>query len=308
VRILVTGGCGFVGTALVDHLLDAGAHVIIVDDLSRGRLRPGDETRDRLTFIPGDIRDHSLLQQACEQYEVEGVAHLAAMHFIPDCDADPEACLSVNVEGTQSVLDATLPVDSVRGVVFASTAAVYAPDSGPHSERSKLLPTDVYGMSKLAAEQLVRRASARHGKPAGVARLFNVYGPGETNPHLIPTIFSQASERGQLSLGNLDTARDYVFTDDVAKGLSALMDEVARGRSLLCNLGTGTAISGREVVARVEDLLGTPLEIEVDPTRVRRSDRPTLCADPAYAGSVLGWRPLTTFAQGLIAARAEPTQ
>ena len=307
-RILVTGGCGFVGTALVDHLLDAGATVVILDDLSRGRLRPADKIRDRLTFISGDIRDHSLLQQVCEQHEVEGVAHLAAMHFIPDCDADPEACLSINVEGTQSVLEATLPVDSVRGLIFASTAAVYAPDSSPHSERSKVLPTDVYGMSKLAAEQLVRRASARYGKPAGVARLFNVYGPGETNPHLIPTIFSQATEGGQLSLGNLDTARDYVFTEDVANGLAALMDEVARGTHLLCNFGTGVAISGREVVAQVEALLGTPLEIEVDPKKVRRSDRPTLCADPAYAGSILGWRPRTTFAQGLIAAKAEPTQ
>ena len=119
------------------------------------------------------------------------IIHLAAVHFIPDCDADPEACLSTNVLGTQVALDSAQGSATVRAFVYASTVAVYQPSVEPHHESSRLAPTDVYGSSKLAGEQLVAWLGRRTGMPTGIARLSNVYGPDETNPHLIPVVISQ---------------------------------------------------------------------------------------------------------------------
>jgi UDP-glucose 4-epimerase len=228
---------------------------------------------------------------------------LAALHFIPHCDADPQRCLSINVEGTQNVLDAVLPSASVRALVFASTAAVYAPDERAHDENSRLAPTDVYGLSKLAGEQLVSRASDRYDVPVGIARLFNVYGPGETNPHLIPAVIQQAEAGERLALGNLSTARDYVFTDDVARGLTALLDASLAGQTMTCNLGTGEARRGDDVVAAVGDLVERQLVVDTDPERVRQSDRPVLQADASRALDLLAWSPQVSFAAGLQATR-----
>ena len=107
-----------------------------------------------------------------------------------------------------------------------------------------MVPDDVYGLSKLFAEQAVRLWERRTGTAVGVARLFNVIGPGETNPHLVPEILAQAADGDELRLGNLDSRRDYVYVDDVAAGLQALA-----GHSATVNLGRGEAVDGHALVA-----------------------------------------------------------
>ncbi len=192
--------------------------------------------------------------------------------------------------------------------MYASTVAVYQPSVEPHRESARLAPTDVYGSSKLAGEQLVRWLGRRTGMPTGIARLSNVYGPDETNPHLIPVVISQA-ERGQvLALGNLSTRRDYVFTDDVARALAAFADMTLQGNSAVCNVGTGIARTGEEVVSTIGQALSRHLTIEVDPSRVRRSDRPVLCVDTANAADILGWRATTEFEDGIRQAISSPAQ
>ena len=186
-RALVTGGCGFVGSALCSQLMETGHEVVALDDL---RLGSEDSLPTGVPLTVADVRDPAL-ERILVAHRPDVVFHLAAIHFVPACEDEPAEAISVNVEGTQRVLAASAAAGAAA-VVLASSAAVYAPSPAPHRETSALGPTDVYGHTKLWAEQLASLHNARTGQPIGVARLFNVYGPGETNPHLIPTIIEQA--------------------------------------------------------------------------------------------------------------------
>jgi UDP-glucose 4-epimerase len=305
-NVVVTGGCGFVGVPVVRQLVGAGHTVAVYDDLSRGSISALGQLTGEVRVTVGDIRDHDGLAQALHKHKTELVVHLAALHFIPDCNRDPERCLSTNVLGTQTVLEAAGDCPTLRGVVFASTAAVYEPSLIPHNEGSRLAPSDVYGSSKLAAEQLVDFFHRRSEIPTGVARLFNVYGPGETNPHLIPAVIGQARRSPELHLGDLTTSRDYVFTEDVAAGFARLVDAVGSQETITCNLGTGMSRTGEEVVESIGKMMSIDLSVHVDADRLRPSERPVLCADIAAAGQLLGWRPTTPFDQGIRAAVEGP--
>ena len=204
-RALVTGGCGFVGSALCRRLTDAGHDVIAVDSLSLGSPAA---LQNRVRLVIADLRDPGL-RRAVTTYRPDVIFHLAAIHFIPACERDPARAISVNVEGTQRILDVSAEA-GVEAFVFASTGAVYAPSDEPHREDSRLGPTDVYGHTKFWAEQAVDLFHQRTGRAIAIARLFNVYGPGETNPHLIPTIILQADRDDPLRLGNLDQAKLHI--------------------------------------------------------------------------------------------------
>jgi UDP-glucose 4-epimerase len=302
-RCLVTGGCGFVGSALVRRLLAQGCEVVVVDDLSRGAPENLGPDQDQVTLVQQDVRDG--LDELFASFQPEAVFHLAALHFIPDCDADPARCLVVNVEGTRAVLAAAAALPRPAAVVLASSAAVYAPLDGPLSEqRDSLGPVDVYGYSKRWAEELAADFAARTGAAVGVARLFNVFGPGETNAHFIPSLICQLQAGESVRLGNLSSRRDYVFVEDVAEALFRLALHATGGHSATVNVGSGRAYAGHEVVAALAGLAPdrTALTPVTDLTRLRRVDRPLLLADPALALKLLDWAPRTSLADGLRAA------
>ena len=307
-RLLVTGGCGFVGVPLVRHAVERGDDVVVFDDFSRGSREALGETLGSVRLVEGDVRHTHLVRRTCGDEGVEAIVHLAALHFIPACNADPERCLSINTTGTRSVLEGAVSSGGVRAFVLASTAAVYGPSDDAHLESERPEPTDVYGRSKLAAEQLAARVRDREGLPVSAARLFNVFGPGETNPHLIPEIAAQALNGGKLRLGNLSTARDYVYTDDVARGILALADATLDGRSIVCNLGTGVARTGTDVVRAVSKIVEKNLVVATEAGRVRTSDRPMLRANVDRAEQELSWRPRVSFEEGLRAALSRPLQ
>jgi UDP-glucose 4-epimerase len=307
-NILVTGGCGFVGVPTIQRLVRAGHRVVAYDDLSRGSAEAVRSMEEEVQIVEGDIRDVELQTRTFDEHRPEVILHLAALHFIPACNRDPERCLSTNVLGTQSVLEAAARCRTLRGFVFASTAAVYEPSDLPHHEGSQLAPSDVYGSSKLAAEQLVQAFHSRTHIPTGIARLFNVYGPGETNPHLIPEVIDQARRATTLHVGDLSTARDYVFTEDVAIGFERVVETAAAGETLLCNLGTGQSRTGKDVVESITRVLDFEPTIEVESSRLRPSERPFLCADITNAKRLLGWTPATPFEVGLGLAMSLPFQ
>ncbi|HXR69319.1 NAD-dependent epimerase/dehydratase family protein [Actinocrinis sp.] len=314
-RCLVTGGCGFLGSALVRHLLAESCEVVVVDDLSRGSRENLGADLDRVSVIEQDVTtDLSRIFTSCQP---EAVFHLAALHFIPECDADPARCLRVNVDGTRSVVEAAAGLRRPPSLVLASSAAVYAPSDGPHQEQQDSVgPIDVYGYSKLWAEELAADFASRTGSAVGIARLFNVFGPGETNAHFIPSIISQMKAGESVRLGNLSTKRDYVFVDDVADALLRLARYCGDGRSVneqhaTVNIGSGRAYSGYEVLAALASLMvGTdaPSSVDpvVDPSRLRPVDRPSLLADPTLAQKLLDWAPRTSLAEGLRAAWDRP--
>jgi UDP-glucose 4-epimerase len=291
---LVTGGAGFVGSSLVRTLLARGYRVTVLDSLVNGSTEHLPE-HEHLSFLCGDVTDEHDLERGLAS-GVECVVHLAAHHFIPYCDAHPAETIRTNVFGTQCLLEAVARSGGVRRLVFASTAAVYAPSTEAARETDLVQPIDIYGISKRCGEEIVELFERREGVSCISARLFNVIGPRETNPHLLPDIIEQLSASdGRLELGNLLPTRDYIYVDDVSDALVRLLESDARGS---INVGTGAAYSAQEMVAEIEAILGRSLEVVSVPERQRLGDRPVLLADNSRLRE-LGWQPAGDFRESL---------
>ncbi len=298
---LVTGGAGFIGSHLADRLLTRGWRVIAFDNMAIGRESNVAHLREehKFSLVQGDIADHETLRKLVAEFQVEAIFHLAAVHYIPYCNAHPFDAMRVNVLGTQAVVDAATG-GPVNRIVFTSTSDVYAAKETGHTEDDPLDPYTVYGNTKLFAERIVRLATAaRPGLSATVARLFNVYGPRETNPHVLPDILDQLRERGThtVRLGNVWPRRDFVFVEDVADALIACLDAPAAWD--VFNVGFGRARSIAEVVQALGELLGRELAVVTDPRQVRVVERACLEANIEKAHCVLGWKPLWSFKGGL---------
>ncbi|MCP3934103.1 MAG: NAD(P)-dependent oxidoreductase [Actinomycetia bacterium] len=276
--VLVTGGAGFIGAPTVARLLDAGHEVVVVDNFSVGSLERLAPLRRHkaLDIVELDLRDAKGTAVAVGEIGARSVIHLAAHHFIPFCKAHPADTIDVNVGGTQHLLDALVPVAPER-VLFASTADVYAAAPFPHVETDPTEPDNIYGMSKLMGERLMQFHSERAPKTDVVnVRFFNAVGPGETNPHLVPDILDHVRAGDELPLGNTDTRRDYVHTEDMAEALARLLG--GPDGSFTVNLGTGVSWDATDIVHFMAQLLDRTLVINTDPAKVRRSDRQNLQA------------------------------
>jgi UDP-glucose 4-epimerase len=293
-RILVTGGAGFIGSHLVERLIAEGAEVHVLDDLSRGRRGwlPESTALHRIDICDGDA-----VVRVAAEVKPNVVAHLAAMHFIPAVDGAPDLARAVNVNGTERLLAALAPRPPER-LLFASSAAVYPDRSGPISELCPPVPIDVYGETKLAGEQLVARFAADTRVSCVVARLFNVVGRRETNPHVVPEIIEQVrSGATQLRLGRLDTRRDYTDVVDVAAALAQLLEPSVRGG--VFNVGSGRATSVRDLVDLCERIVARRFEVIADSSRLRRVDRMELRADVSALREATGWAPTRSLAATL---------
>jgi UDP-glucose 4-epimerase len=298
---LVTGGAGFVGSALCRALVGLGHEVVVHDDLSVGR--PESLPAAGCRLVRGDNRDPDAVEGLLRETRPRRVIHLAALHYIPHCNADPVKTVEINVNGTRSLLAACRRTPP-EWLFVASTAAVYPPEGSPFQEETRVGPIDIYGHTKAAAEELARLFHRETGVRTVVGRLFNVFGPNDSNPHLIPEVVKQAKNGGgPLELGNLDPIRDYIHVDDVVSGI--LASERLPEPLAVVNIGTGQGQSVRQVVEAVESALGRPLQVVQTQGRVRRVERQQLVADVGRLRSHTGWRPEVTFGQGIAALLAD---
>jgi UDP-glucose 4-epimerase len=293
-HVLVTGGAGFIGSHFVERLSATGYEVSIIDDLSRGR-REWLPVGCRLHEV--DIRDGDAVCRVVARAAADLVVHLAALHFIPAVDDAPELAWDINVQGTANLISA-LRASPVKRLVFASTAAVYPESNHSVSETTRTGPIDLYGRTKLAGEKMVEDFQGDTGTECVVARLFNVIGPRETNPHVVAEIIDQLTAGAtELKLGSLHPRRDYTDVRDVAEALHRLLDRAPRGFEVF-NVGSGKAISVSDVVTECERILGRRIPARTDETRVRKLDREFLVADSSSIRS-LGWAPKWTLAETL---------
>ncbi|MBI4306875.1 MAG: NAD(P)-dependent oxidoreductase [Chloroflexi bacterium] len=303
-RVLVTGGAGFIGSHLLKHLSGGNHKVVVYDNLTAGRVGTN-SVRGGTEFILGDVRDDVRLTQVFNDLKPEIVFHLAAIHFIPACESNPAEAISVNVAGTANVSKACQEYPPAK-LVFASSAAVYQPSARPHRESDPLGPIDVYGVTKCAGEQLVQLLSRRTAVSCVIARLFNVYGPNETNPHVIPDITAQVqSGKPAIALGDLEPVRDYVAAKDVARALINL-STLNEGSLLTTNVGTGrgTAVSG--LVEIIQRNWPSPFKVLQDESRLRKVDRPCLVADVSGLRGLIGWVPESSLENELAALLKAP--
>lgn len=305
-RILITGGNGFVGRPLVRSLLDHHL-VTVLDNLRYGPARFTEAELRRMELLPVDIRDREALRRVIGEREPEVIVHLAAIHYIPECQADPGAAVETNVTGTVNLLQ-TAPAGA--RFVFASSAAVYQNSLEPLSEdRSPLGPGDIYGHTKLHGEHYLRYFAAANGLAAVAVRLFNVVGRGETSPHVLPEIVAQLKAgRRRLELGNLEARRDFIHVDDAAEGfrLAALATNLEPGEERTVNLGSGSAHSVRELIGIIQDVVGEEISVAADPERLRHSDNPLLLADISRIADVFGWKPARSLADAVVELWHDP--
>jgi UDP-glucose 4-epimerase len=295
--VLLSGAAGLIGRASARLLAEAGHEVLATD------LNPLPAGFRDLPWRRLDVRRAEQTRATLSEFGPEAVVHLAARHFIPWCERFPAATLRTNVVGTHNVIEG-VGESGARKLVFASSAAVYGPSPVPLTERSGLAPDDVYGVSKATGEQLLKLACRRVGSlDAVVLRLFNTIGPHDPNPHLVPRLISElrGGRERSLRLGNLESVRDYVYVEDVARAILAAVQAQLPGLTTI-NIGSGVGRSVGEVVEVLGGLLGRTPRVLSMAARRRSVDRPFLVADRTRALRLLGWTPEVSFEEGLARA------
>jgi UDP-glucose 4-epimerase len=298
-RVMLTGGAGFIGSAVIEQFNELGYDVFVLDNVSFGKRELAAVPDSR--FFEVDILDHRATADCVRAIAPVWAIHLAAVHFIPYCNAHPYESTNINLLGTTNVLDALRDVASVEKVFFASTAAVYADSPTPVSETAPAIPLDIYGLTKRIGERLVHEFHATTSVPCVIGRLFNAYGPRETNPHLIPEVLRQVLEGKQtIELGNLFTRRDYIHTSDMARAISKLMACQTGGFDVF-NVGSGESYSAGEIIQFFERAINHPLIADVAKDRVRKVDRALLQADITKIHRATGWTPQVEIQQGITA-------
>lgn len=245
-RALVTGGCGFIGSHIVEKLLTLGAQVTILDDLSTGSRTNIAAVADRVTLIEGTITDKAPCIRALQDIDV--VFHLAAYTSVPGSVAAPELCHVINIDGTFNLLEA-MRITGCKRIVFSSSSAVYGATEEPCSEETPCKPISPYGFSKYMGELMLRQYALNYGIDAVSLRYFNVYGERQ-NPHAqyaaVVAKFKDAMNKDEpiTIFGNGLQTRDYIPVEQVAYAnvlLGSLVDEQLRGQ--VFNIATGRSIN-----------------------------------------------------------------
>jgi UDP-glucose-4-epimerase GalE len=312
-KVLLTGGAGYVGSACLRWLLRHGHDPIAYDNLLEGNLGAVPDAASRL--IVGDIAETDRLAQVLIEQRVEAVMHFAALASVPDSIADPEAYYRVNVLGTKSVLDA-MRTAGVRKLVFSSTAATYGFHAEmPLKEESPQLPQTPYGTTKLAAEWMIKDYARAYGMGYTLLRYFNASGAdpdgeyGEDRrheSHLIPIIFQVVLGRREKLLvygGAFPTrdgtcVRDYIHTDDLAQAHQLAIERMEPGTGSAYNMGSGTGVTVLEVLQACEQVMGKPVPYQVvDP---RPGDPAVLIATPEKIAGELAWTPRFTKIEDIV--------
>ncbi len=298
-RLLVTGGAGYIGSVVALRLQQAGHHVTVLDDLSTGH---EDAVPDGVRLVRAGLTEAAGVLTDGEQYD--GVLHFAAKALVGESVEHPERYWHGNVGGTLALLDA-MRGSAVPRLVFSSTAATYGePTEIPITERSPTAPTNPYGATKLAVDLMIGSEARAHGLGAVSLRYFNVVGAvdrfGERHgveTHLVPLALQVAAGRREaLSVYGTDwptpdgtCIRDYVHVDDLARAHLLALEQAVPGEHRIYNLGNGAGFSVLDVVSAVRRVTGHPL-----PTAVaarRPGDPAVLVAASALIREELGWKP-----------------
>jgi NAD dependent epimerase/dehydratase len=300
-RVLVTGAGGFIGSHLVERLVETGARVrAFVRYTSRGEAGFLREVKGStsLEVVAGDLRDMQAVDEAVRGMEV--VFHLGAMISIPYSYVHPVEVVESNVLGTLNVLMACRRHE-VRRVVQASSSEVYGTAvSVPIDEGHRLQGQSPYSASKIGADKLAESFTCAYGLGVMTVRPFNTYGPRQSARAVIPAIISQALTREVVKLGNLETRRDFTYVDDTVRGfVQAGEAEGVEGRVI--NLGTGEEVSIGELARLIIEMMGRSVRVEVDEQRLRpeRSEVMRLVSDNSLARELIGWQPEVKLEEGL---------
>ena len=299
-KLLVTGGAGYIGSVVAHQLLQEGHETVVLDNLSKGHERALPEGA---RFLKGDLLDAEGMRDALAE-GFDGVLHFAALSLVGESVEQPERYYRNNVCGTLNLLEAMREAE-VRRLVFSSTAAVYGePEEVPIPETSPTLPTNPYGGSKLAVDQMIRAVAEARGLAATSLRYFNVAGAsgrfGEDHhpeTHLMPLVLRAASgARDSVKIFGTDyptrdgtPVRDYIHVEDLGRAHLLALEAAEPGEHRVYNLGNGAGFSVREVIEAARSVTGRPIEAIESPRRP--GDPAVLVASSEKIRRELGWKP-----------------
>lgn len=304
-KVLVTGGAGFIGSHLVEGLLERGCSVrVLVHYNSMGSwghlesLPPS--TMQELEVTPGDVSDPALAAEVVDGCDV--VFHLAALIAIPYSYRAPHSYVATNVTGTLNILEACRR-KKVERLVHTSTSETYGTARyTPIDEEHPLQGQSPYSASKISADKLAESYYRSFDLPVATLRPFNTYGPRQSARAIIPTVISQALTGNEVRLGSLDPVRDLTYAADTASAFMAIAEcDDAVGR--VVNSGNGRGITIGDLAKRILKIMGVEDSCDIvhDDARVRprKSEVFELLCDNTLAGELMNWRPATGLDEGI---------
>ncbi len=286
-RSLITGGRGFVGTWLAEHLSELGDEVVRIDQ-------------------EVEITDPDALLAAVRAAAPDAIYHLAALTHVGQSWDEPLRVLEVNVIGTAALLAAARECGTDPRVLVTSSAEVYGPvtdpDRLPLREGSPTAPLTPYAASKLATEAVVTQAVLGHGQQVITVRPFNHVGPGQAPSFAVSALAkrivdAERSGARSIPVGNLSARRDFTDVRDVVRAYRLLVESAPAGE--VYNVCSGRDVSIDEIAHSLIALAGSPLELETDPSLVRAVEVPVLRGDPAKLHDATGWKPEISLEQTL---------
>jgi UDP-glucose 4-epimerase len=286
-RVLVSGGAGFIGSHLVKTLVRAGYQVKVLDNLSTGSINNLSDLLNAIEFVNGDVRDYNVVERAIRG--VDAVVHLAALIDVAESVKKPDLYFYVNVKGTYNVAKAS---KNVSILVFASSSAVYGePIRVPISEDHPLMPRSPYAASKVSGEAFVNAFATQYGFRSIVLRFFNVYGPKQSRAYAgVISEFIRRVSKGEplIIFGDGEQTRDFVHVSDIVNAIMlSLKNEKARG---VFNIGSGEAITINQLARLIIKMAGKE-DLKLIYESSRPGDIKYSVADITRAKKELGFEP-----------------
>ena len=303
-KVLVTGAAGFVGSHLVERLIDCGCDVRSFvrynsrNDIGLLREIPS-EKRCEIEILAGDLRDSDYIRKTVKGVEV--VFHLGSLIAIPYSYLHPREVIETNVIGTLNIMMAARD-HGVAKVVHTSTSEVYGTARYvPIDEKHVLHGQSPYSASKIGADKIAESFYYSYGLPVATIRPFNIYGPRQSARAVIPTIITQALRHDKVRLGFIDSARDFTYVSDAVDAFVKIA-ECDRTIGHVFNIGCDREISVGELAKKIGDILSKKIKILTEKRRMRpeMSEVRRLCADSKRVRDLLGWNPVVSLNEGLV--------
>jgi NAD dependent epimerase/dehydratase len=302
-KVLVTGAEGFIGSHLIERLVELGADVTAlvqynsfnnwgwIDTFPK-------EIKKQINIFAGDIREYDNISKVIRGQEI--VLHLAALIAIPYSYQSPAAYVRTNIEGTLNIMQACLD-HGIEKVVHTSTSEVYGSAVYvPIDENHPLQGQSPYSASKIGADKIAESFYRSFDLPVAIIRPFNTYGPRQSARAVIPTIISQALTGNKIKLGAMHPTRDFTYVKDTVEGfIEIAMSPKTVGE--IINVGSNFEISIGDLVKKVVSIIGAEIEVEFEDKRIRpeKSEVNRLWAENLKAKELIGWQPQYTVDQGL---------
>lgn len=297
-KILITGANGFIGSHLIQALILKGHFVVGLDRQKESLIKKINK------YFSGDVLDKKTVKRAMEKVEV--VVHLAALTVRQEVTNNKIEALEVNVLGTKNILDAFLKSKSAKKFLFSSSGKVYGNiKSLPFIEKHPTLPLaidgNLYGKSKLIAEKLID-FYANQEKSFIIFRIFNVFGPGQKDNFLVPTILNRIKESNEIISGNIKVKRDYIYIKDVAAAFALTIEKKINAGLSIFNICSGKPTSVKEIVSEISKIKKNPIKIKIDTSLSslsRKDEKDIEYGSYKKIKEVLGWQPKYSLKKGL---------